>query len=56
MRSLEAFCCQNTSCPNHGQRDAGNGTYGPQTPAMAAGLTDHIWTMEEWSTFPAKTQ
>lgn len=27
-----------------------------QTPAMAAGLTDHIWTLREWVTFPAKKQ
>lgn len=24
-----------------------------RTPAMAAGLTDHIWTLKEWCTFPA---
>jgi IS1 family transposase len=27
-----------------------------RTPAMAAGLTDHVWTLSEWLTFPAKTQ
>jgi IS1 family transposase len=31
-----------------------NGKYKKQTPAMSAGLTDHIWTIEEWATFPAK--
>ncbi len=25
-----------------------------RTPAMAAGLTDHIWTLREWLTYPAK--
>jgi hypothetical protein len=25
-----------------------------RTPAMAAGLADHVWTIEEWVTFPAK--
>ena len=25
-----------------------------RTPAMAAGLTDHIWITEEWITYPAK--
>ena len=25
-----------------------------RTPAMAAGLTDHVWTLQEWLTFPAK--
>lgn len=24
MRSLESFCCQNTSCPDYGQHGAGN--------------------------------
>jgi hypothetical protein len=24
-----------------------------QTPAMAAGLADHVWTMREWVTMPA---
>jgi hypothetical protein len=24
-----------------------------RTPAMAAGLTDHVWTLNEWLTFPA---
>jgi len=24
-----------------------------RTPAMAAGLTDHVWTIEEWLHFPA---
>ena len=25
-----------------------------RTPAMAAGLADHIWTLREWLTYPAK--
>ena len=25
----------------------------PRTPAMVAGLTDHVWTLTEWLTFPA---
>jgi hypothetical protein len=25
-----------------------------RTPAMAAGLSDHVWSTEEWITFPAK--
>ena len=33
-----------------GDRQSG---YLQRTPAMAAGLTDHIWTLEEWLTFPA---
>jgi len=26
--------------------------YNPRTPAMAAGLTDHVWSLREWLTFP----
>jgi hypothetical protein len=26
--------------------------YGPRTPAMAAGLTDHIWSVQELLAFP----
>ena len=27
---------------------------GPQTPAMAAGLADHVWSLAEWVTLPAR--
>jgi IS1 family transposase len=27
-----------------------------RTPAMAAGLSDHVWSIEEWITYPAKPQ
>jgi hypothetical protein len=26
----------------------------PRTPAMAAGLADHVWSLHEWLSFPAK--
>ena len=26
----------------------------PRTPAMAAGLADHVWSLREWLTYPAK--
>ena len=29
------------------------GRWQPRTPAMAAGLTDHVWTLAEWVTLPA---
>jgi hypothetical protein len=29
-----------------------DGRWQHRTPAMAAGLTDHIWTTEEWITYP----
>lgn len=34
------------------QQDS-DGRWMPQTPAMAAGLTDHVWSLWEWLTFPA---
>jgi IS1 family transposase len=30
-----------------------SGPWLKRTPAMAAGLTDHVWSLEEWLTFPA---
>jgi IS1 family transposase len=30
------------------------GSYLRRTPAMAAGLADHVWTLQEWITYPAK--
>jgi IS1 family transposase len=31
----------------------GENQYEHRTPAMAAGLTDHIWTIQEWATYPS---
>ena len=33
---------------------APDGSCLPYTPAMAAGLTDHVWPLEEWLLFPAR--
>ena len=30
-----------------------NGHWQQRTPAMAAGLADHLWTLQEWLTYPA---
>ncbi len=30
----------------------GESGYVRRTPAMAAGLTDHVWSLDEWFTFP----
>jgi IS1 family transposase len=30
-----------------------DGRYQERTPAMAAGLTDHVWSLAEWLAFPA---
>jgi hypothetical protein len=31
-----------------------DGAWKARTPAMAAGLADHVWSLREWLTFPAK--
>jgi IS1 family transposase len=31
-----------------------DGSWQARTPAMAAGLSDHVWSLEEWITYPAK--
>jgi IS1 family transposase len=36
-----------------GSRRAG---YQQRTPAMAAGLADHVWSLREWLTFPAASR
>jgi len=30
-----------------------NGRWQRRTPAMAAGLADHVWSLKEWLSFPA---
>jgi IS1 family transposase len=30
--------------------------YEQRTPAMAAGLTDHVWTIREWATYPVMSR
>lgn len=30
--------------------------YRKRTPAMAAGLTDHVWSLEEWLSFPSNNR
>ena len=35
-------------------RVEGEGAWQARTPAMAAGLADHVWTLREWLTYPAK--
>ena len=34
------------------REEIGEGRYRRRTPAMAAGLTDHVWSMSEWITRP----
>jgi hypothetical protein len=33
---------------------APEGAWQARTPAMAAGLSDHVWSIEEWATYPAR--
>ena len=33
--------------------EVGEGQYEQRTPAMAAGLANHVWTIKEWITYPA---
>jgi IS1 family transposase len=35
------------------RREVSEDHYEARTPAMAAGLTDHIWTTKEWASYPA---
>jgi IS1 family transposase len=36
------------------RKKVGRKKYKPRTPAMVAGLTDHIWTIQEWASYPAR--
>jgi hypothetical protein len=42
--------CWPVRTPRQGSRRKG---YRQRTPAMAAGLADHVWTPQEWLSFPA---
>ena len=44
------FCCVVRTRRVRGE----DGSWIPRTPAMAAGLTDHTWSLEEWMTYPAR--
>jgi hypothetical protein len=35
-------------------RVKGDEGWRPRTPALAAGLADHVWSLREWLTYPAK--
>jgi len=30
-----------------------DGHWAPRSPAMTAGLTDHVWSLHEWLAYPA---
>jgi IS1 family transposase len=35
------------------RQQVGRKRYRPRTPAMAAGLAEHVWSLEEWLLFPS---
>jgi IS1 transposase len=35
------------------RQEIGRKRYRQRTPAMAAGLTDHVWSLREWLTYPS---
>jgi IS1 family transposase len=44
----------NFCCPVRTLRErTGTGPWRPRTPAMAAGLADHVWSIAEWLRFPS---
>ena len=38
------------------REEVGPKRYRQRTPAMAAGLTDHVWSLEEWLLFPSNSR
>jgi IS1 family transposase len=44
------FCCPVRTL----RKKVGRKKYEPRTPAVVAGLTDHVWTIQEWATYPAR--
>ena len=55
-RALTAFTLYsyNFCWPVRTLREKGSeGRWQPRTPAMAAGLADHVWSLDEWLTLPA---
>jgi hypothetical protein len=38
------------------REEIGPRRYRPRTPAMAAGLADHVWSLEEWLLFPSNNR
>ncbi len=38
------------------RKKVGRKKYAPRTPALAAGLTDHVWSIQEWAAYPARKQ
>jgi hypothetical protein len=46
--------CANFCCPVRTLRERDReGRWRQRTPAMAAGLADHVWSIEEWLSYPS---
>ena len=43
-------------CVRSLREEVGRNRYRQRTPAMAAGLTDHVWSLEEWLRFPSSSR
>jgi hypothetical protein len=39
-------------CPRTLREEVGRKRYRQRTPAMVSGLADHVWSLEEWVSFP----
>jgi IS1 family transposase len=50
--SAFSYFSYNFCWPVRTLRVKADGRWQRRTPAMAAGLTDHIWTLDEWLTYP----
>jgi IS1 family transposase len=51
--SALSYFSYNFCWPVRTLRVKADGRWRPRTPAMAAGLTDHVWSFKEWLTYPA---
>lgn len=51
--SALSYFSYNFCWPVRTLRVKADGRWRPRTPAMAAGLTDRIWSLKEWLTYPA---
>jgi hypothetical protein len=43
----------NFCCPVRTLRERDKGKWRQRTPAMVAGLTDHVWSISEWLSYPS---
>ncbi|MBN9120263.1 MAG: hypothetical protein J0I06_14075, partial [Planctomycetes bacterium] len=51
--SASSYFSYNSCWPVRTRRVKVDGRWRPRTPAMAAGVTDHVWSLREWLTYLA---